>query len=483
MPSVSAAEELSTLLAHSHDILTVVDEEGTITYVSPAVETIFGYEPESRIGRNVFESIHPEDRDTVYGHFESLVESPGHVTQPVTYRQRHRDGHWVWIESIAGSHTETAPYGYVVTSRDITERKERERALAEERQKYETVVEQGHEGVVIVQDEELQFVNQAMTSLTGLSESELLGRPFYEIIAPESHDLVKRRYEERIRGEDPRSRYDIEIVTADGDRRDIDLEVSRIQYRGEPATLATFHDITERKAYERRLEEQRDNLDLLNQVLRHDIRNDLQLVTAYADLLTDHVDDEEGAAYLETLLESSEHAVELTRTAREMAEVMLTNSADEERVSLRSVLEREFDDVRSDYPRAVLSIDESIPAVAVHADDMLSSVFRNLLKNAIFHNDKTVPEVTVSAERGVGTIAVRIVDNGPGIPTDRKQAIFQEGEMGLESEGTGLGLYLVQTLVDRYGGDVFVEDNEPTGAVFVVELPVAREGMPLNGPG
>jgi signal transduction histidine kinase len=103
---------------------------------------------------------------------------------------------------------------------------------------------------------------------------------------------------------------------------------------------------------------------------------------------------------------------------------------------------------------------------------MLGSVFKNLLTNAIVHNDGPVTEVTVSVTVADGAVAVRVADNGPGIPDDRKDTIFEDGEKGLDSEGTGLGLYLVQTLVDRYGGDVRVEDNEPTGAVFVVELPV-----------
>jgi len=68
---------------------------------------------------------------------------------------------------------------------------------------------------------------------------------------------------------------------------------------------------------------------------------------------------------------------------------------------------------------------------------------------------------------------VSIADNGPGIADTHKEQIFQEGQKGLESGGTGIGLYLVNTLVDRYGGDVWVEDNEPTGSVFVVELPLA----------
>jgi signal transduction histidine kinase len=111
--------------------------------------------------------------------------------------------------------------------------------------------------------------------------------------------------------------------------------------------------------------------------------------------------------------------------------------------------------------------------VTVAADGMLDSVFRNLLTNAIQHNTAGVPEITVSAERQDGTVRVRVADNGPGVPAERKDEIFGRGAKGTDSGGTGIGTYLVKTLVTRYGGDVWVEDNEPRGAVFVVELPVA----------
>jgi signal transduction histidine kinase len=108
--------------------------------------------------------------------------------------------------------------------------------------------------------------------------------------------------------------------------------------------------------------------------------------------------------------------------------------------------------------------------VSVLADEMLDSVFRNLLKNAVQHNDKELPEVRVSASVDERTVTVRIADNGPGIPEERRHSIFGKGETGLDSEGTGLGLYLVESLVDSYDGDVRIEDNDPEGAVFVVEL-------------
>jgi signal transduction histidine kinase len=105
---------------------------------------------------------------------------------------------------------------------------------------------------------------------------------------------------------------------------------------------------------------------------------------------------------------------------------------------------------------------------------MLDSVFRNVLKNAVEHNRTDNPEVTVGVDVGPERVTVSVADNGPGVPDDRKEQIFGRGERGMASQGTGIGLYLVQTLTEQYGGSVRVEDNEPTGAVFIVELPRAE---------
>lgn len=128
----------------------------------------------------------------------------------------------------------------------------------------------------------------------------------------------------------------------------------------------------------------------------------------------------------------------------------------------------------SETEQNLITVENSIPDVKVFADEMLESVFRNLLKNVIQHNDKDVPEVSASATRTDTTVSIRMADNGPGVANSQKNTIFRQGEKGLESEGTGLGLYLVDTLVERYDGDVHIEDNEPEGAVFIVEIPVVE---------
>ncbi|QAU11925.1 HAMP domain-containing histidine kinase [Halorubrum sp. BOL3-1] len=225
---------------------------------------------------------------------------------------------------------------------------------------------------------------------------------------------------------------------------------------------------------EERLKRQRDDLRLLNQVMRHDIRNDLQLVGAYAELLDDHVD-EEGEEYLDIIKRNTQSAVSLTTTVRDLAEVMLRDDADPSRVPLDRVLSQQVEEVRSAYSEAVFTVEGAFPGAEVVGDEMLSSVFRNLLRNAVQHNDETPPKVTVAAtvEETDGVAEVRIADNGPGVPEDQRDEVFGKGEKGLDSPGAGIGLYLVRSLVDIYGGDVWIEDNEPKGAIFVVRLPLS----------
>jgi signal transduction histidine kinase len=196
-------------------------------------------------------------------------------------------------------------------------------------------------------------------------------------------------------------------------------------------------------------------------------------VTAYGATLSDHVEDPSAREDLDGLLASANHAVELTETAGDIAEVVRASGTDRTRVGLRRCLETELAELREAYPAASVSVDGEIPAVAVWADAMLDSVFRNLLRNAVQHNDGPSTEVVVSATERDDVVAVRVADDGPGVPEDRRETIFGRGETGLASGGTGFGLYLVGRLVETYGGDVRVEDAQLGGAAFVVELPVA----------
>jgi len=319
----------------------------------------------------------------------------------------------------------------------------------------------------------IQFANEFYAEMLGTDQSDLVGRDVTDTNPDLQREEFASYWDSFEEGETRRTdtthrRFD------DGTEFPVMVTTTHTTIGGTTYHVGTIEDITERKEYEGRLMKQRDNLETLNQMVRHDIRNDLQLVTAYTELLEDHVD-EAASEYLETVQESAANAVELTKTARILADVMLQTDLDDEYTSLTPALERALEDVRSAFPGAAIEVEGSLPRTVVVANEMLDSAFRNLLQNAVQYNDKDLPRVTVSASVADEYAEVRVADNGPGVPDDQKDKIFGKGERGLESEGTGIGLYLVQSLVEGYGGEVWVEDNDPEGAVFVVRLPIADE--------
>mgnify|MGYP000365613206 CR=1 FL=1 len=259
--------------------------------------------------------------------------------------------------------------------------------------------------------------------------------------------------------------YELRIVRPDGEVRWTLTRQFTLESEEETPTeiIGVSTDITEQKHREHELE-------ALNRVVRHDIRNDMQIILAWAEMLEDEVGPS-GREHLEKILASGEHVVELTEIAREYLETL---TGDEELpvspVPLQSTLENELDRRRESYPEAEFVVVGDVPDVEVQGNEMLPSVFRNLLNNAVQHNDSDRPVVEISCERGEGEVTISVADNGPGIPDDQKETVFGKGQRGLGSEGTGIGLYLVETLVDEYGGTVTVRDNEPTGSVFEVRL-------------
>ncbi len=317
----------------------------------------------------------------------------------------------------------------------------------------------------------IRFANEYYASMFGTEQSDLVGRH----IAETNPDLDREQFEEywdSFAAGETRRVDTTHRRLDDGTEFPVMVTTTRTTIGGTDYQVGTVQDISERKEYEKRLMQQRDNLETLNQMVRHDIRNDLQLVSAYAELVEDHVD-EEGEAYLQTVRESAENAVELTKTARVLADVMLQTDVADQHTALAPALERALEDVRSGYSGAVVEVDGSLPGVQVVGNEMLDSVFRNLLQNAVQHNDKDLAQVRVSTTVTEDYVEVSVADNGPGVPDDQKEEIFGKGEQGLESEGTGIGLYLVRTLVEGYGGEVWVEDNDPEGSVFVVRVPLA----------
>ena len=162
------------LVEESHDAITVIDENGQYQYQSPSAERMLGYDVEETIGETVWEYIHPDDRETVRGTFEEWLVNPEETADVVEYRARHANGSWRWMEARANNPADNpAIDGFVINSRDITERKEREREL----QRIQEAVEATAHAIYITgPDGEIEYVNPAFEEITGFAQDEVLGK-------------------------------------------------------------------------------------------------------------------------------------------------------------------------------------------------------------------------------------------------------------------------------------------------------------------
>ena len=229
-------------------------------------------------------------------------------------------------------------------------------------------------------------------------------------------------------------------------------------------------DITEQQNREAVLELQTDQLELLNQVVRHDIRNEVNLgLDIVRSAKRRGSIDEENLERIQNILS---HVAELTETARDMTEMITTLSDEPDPICLAPTLKREIANISTVSENATITIEDGIPDVEVRVNELLSAVFRNLLTNAIQHSDKEDPTITISSTMLDERVAVHIADDGPGIPDEKKELAFESGQTLVGSTGTGFGLPLVDTLLEQYGGNIYLSDNEPRGCVFTVILPL-----------
>lgn len=155
-----------------------------------------------------------------------------------------------------------------------------------------------------------------------------------------------------------------------------------------------------------------------------------------------------------------------------MAALNDESGSEQKPISLDDVLQTQIDTARETHPKATFELQDDIPTVDVVGDELLTSVFRNLLSNAVQHNDTDDPTVEIFATERSDHIEVIIADNGPGIPAEQKETVFGRGEKDLDSSSLGIGLYLVDMLVTGCGGDVQIEDNNPRRAVLRLTLPL-----------
>ncbi len=248
--------------------------------------------------------------------------------------------------------------------------------------------------------------------------------------------------------------------------------VKPVEYLADHVATA-INNIRTREHLERArndLATRKEMIEMYDRLLRHDLGNDLQVIAGFSDALTAMVDgDDELAEYAEKIQRTSRSAADLIQSVGDLVKTIEKEEEPEPR-QLQPIISTAVRDVDAKFDDLTIEFDASDFEYHVYAGDLLDSIFTNVLSNAAVHNDVSLTVRVYAEEPAPDRVIVGFADDGKGVADEVRDQIFEMGQKGPESDGTGLGLGFVRALTESYGGSVAVRDSDLGGADFRVTL-------------
>ena len=480
-----------TLESLNEAVLVVDPSERTIVTCNAAVEQVFGYQKEELIGASTARlHVTPEAHERFADLSEPALDAEGGFVSE--YQMRRKDGRVIETEHVVTPlESEEWPQGVVSVVRDITERKRQERELRQKERRYQAVFEDPNILVALVDpDGTVRNINQTAMRFVDAPLEDLRGQPFWEtpwFAGDASIQRKMRRWIERAaHGE--YVGFEIDHTQAVGEP----LEVSGVvrPVRGEQQEVASLlvsaRDVTTQKEHERALVEAKEAAEEAARLksallanMSHEIRTPLTSIIGFSELLSERLDDER-AQFNERIQKSGHRLMKTLNSVLEFSQ--LEAGGQSLRVTTVCLVEVAREAVEMLRPRAQekeivlrMKCSGTEEVEGRWNEEALHRIAGNLLGNAL----KFTPaggQVMAHVWAEETEAVLEVEDTGVGISEAALPDIFdafkQESEgLRREYEGSGLGLSIVDQLVQGMGGRIEVESEKGEGSRFIVRLP------------
>ncbi|MFD1587239.1 PAS domain S-box protein [Halorientalis brevis] len=477
-------EQYETIVETVPDGVFVLDEAGRIVGGNERAAEMVGIEKGAAVGTSVSDLVEQGIlRATILETYSEIVsdlvsDASDRETDrfEFTVRPNGSDEERIFEARIALRPYDDAFRGTVGVVQDVTDRKQR----IEELERYETIV-QAIPDTLWAADEDgyFTFINEAGAEQFGYTQAEIEANEihFSEIVSDDevqkfSEALVRLLSDEYDTGENAVVQYT--GIRKDGRRFPAETYLSPMEPTAAGvASAGIARDITERKQREERIE-------VLDRVLRHNLRNDLNAILANAELLSDRLrtrhDDEAGARIAEVATSQTEQLVETSSDVRQIQRALERDRMDHPEIDAVDLVSDVLASFQSANPGVTIETDLPDRAV-VEADESLELVVENVVENAIEHHDSDHPKIEVTIaeqdrERGEW-FEITVRDDGPGIPSQELVAVDDDRTVTPLQHGSGIGLWAVAWIVQSFGGSVDVA-ADGAGSVVTLSLRKAR---------
>jgi len=497
-----AEEELKKfriMVESAHDAIFFKDLESRYIIANNKTLETFGLPREKVIGKNDYEIMPNQEEARKNIEDDQVVFRTGKA-KGITKHMTGVDGKKYWFQAVKVPHfdEEGKVVGLVGIARDITESKKAERALQESERRYRNLVETMHEFVSEIDMEgRILFVNEPFSRATGYDATELLGTNFFSYLHEDDLPITTSHCKNLKENHEPIRNCEYRFRKKDG-------TYLTLVTNGDPVfdaqgnlkgVLQVSFDITKRKADEEKLKEYALRLEdsnrlkqLFNDILSHDLFNPLGVVESYIDLIREKGISSKGEAYLGDMERSLRKAREILHDANTYMRLRDTEELEFNGLKITSLLKETLEDLETMIKEKEIQVEfRPEKEVTVPASPIIKEVFTNLISNSIKYSPRG-STLSIDIQDGEN-LRITFADQGPGIPEEHKEGIFQRYER-LEKGavlGVGLGLAIVKRVVELHGGRVWVEDNtieycdkqgrtrkKKQGSIFYVSLPKDR---------
>lgn len=395
---------------------------------------------------------------------------------------------------------------------ELEKRKQIQTELEQSGKRLRRILEQSSDGVTIVQDMKICFVNTAFADMASRQKQDLIGTSFLDLVHPDDRQTVLNRYSKRISGAVPRERYTIRGMSLDKEVREIELSASLTTWHGQPAVLVFLRDVTQQKKTEELLIQSEKMMSVggLAAGMAHEINNPLAGMIQSAQVVHNRLSRQIPAnvkaaqnagtdldavfAYCRdrNILGSLENIMEAGKNAAQIVKNMLSfaRKEDVEKKShdILEIMDRALDLAANDYNAKrnydfkQIRIQKEYPQepVMVECEPVrIRQVFLNILKNAAqAMTDNTAmvrpPHIRIRVGANGPNACIDIKDNGPGMTEEtRKRCLEPFFTTKPVGRGTGLGLSVSYFIIkDIHQGDMVVESGPDAGTTFSIQLPL-----------
>jgi PAS domain S-box-containing protein len=490
---VSESEEKYRALVEQSLEGLVIIQDNRIVFANRALVEISGYPLEEILAltpEQMWASLHPDDRAMVLSRLqERLAGKP--VPSRYAVRVQRKDGSMYWADLSVTLIEYGGKPAIQATYMDVTERMLAEAALRESEGRYRLLYENLADGVFLTDDKgNITLCNARGAEMFGYTPNQLLGVNFGKLVHPDDRERMMRGFAAGVRtGRTAPSGLEAKALRKDGSSFFYHVTSKLLVENGHAHGMqALIRDVTERKLAAEKIEEARNRAEFFNDLMAHDLNNINQgilsaLELALYDMELPAKSRQQIQVAFDQVMRSADLIGRVKKIARLEVELPQLTVRDVAPTFLSAV-----EAAKSSTPAKTLKLTTNIRegAFSVLADEFLSDLFFNLLHNAMkFDRSSQVAiDVKASQDSKKQVLKIEFKDHGPGIPDEAKQRIFARLTSRREqrTRTSGIGLTLARGIVERYNGQIWVEDrvagDASRGSNFVVLLPVTGEGNP-----